>query len=109
MSISLLRHHICLMQLFFGIVDNSLEKYKMAFTSLRLQQFRSYADALFTFDKGVNIVVGPNASGKTNILEGILLAARGSSYRAKDAELIRISAHWARIDAAADDHMRVVK
>ena len=31
---------------------------------LRLQNFRSYTDDLFEFEPGVNIVVGPNASGK---------------------------------------------
>ena len=56
-------------------------------TDLRLQQFRSYADELFELNPGVNIIVGPNASGKTNLLEAILVLALGSSYRAKDSEL----------------------
>src|ERR1700742_4342316 len=67
-------------------------------TDLRLQHFRSYTDASFEFGPGVNIVVGPNASGKTNLLEAILLTARGSSYRAKDPELLTFDAEWARLD-----------
>ena len=66
---------------------------------LRLQNFRSYTDDLFEFEPGVNIVVGPNASGKTNLLESLLVLARGSSYRAKDAELIQFDKPWARLDA----------
>ena len=81
----------------------------MPITSLRLQQFRSYADATFQFDAGVNIIVGPNASGKTNLLEAVLVAARGQSYRARDNELVMIDKPWARLDAVADGDPRVVK
>jgi DNA replication and repair protein RecF len=76
---------------------------------IRLQNFRSYHDESFEFDPGVNIIVGPNASGKTNLLEGILLLARGSSYRAKDAELIRHKKPWARLDGRTDHHKRTLK
>lgn len=78
--------------------------------NLRLQNFRSYTDETFEFSPAVNIVVGPNASGKTNLLEAVLVLARGSSYRAKDAELIAFGKPWARIDALVDDEdTRVVK
>lgn len=78
-------------------------------TSLRLQHFRSYKDESFECDPGVNIIVGPNASGKTNLLEALLVIARGSSYRAKDSELIRFSEPWARLDADTDLGLRTVK
>jgi DNA replication and repair protein RecF len=67
-------------------------------TDLRLQNFRSYIDESFEFSPGVNIIVGPNASGKTNLLEAILMIARGSSYRARDGELVRFDQPWARLD-----------
>jgi DNA replication and repair protein RecF len=66
---------------------------------LRLQHFRSYSDDSFEFSPGVNIIVGPNASGKTNLLEAILVLARGGSYRVKDAELVAFEQPWARLDA----------
>ena len=78
-------------------------------TSLRLQNFRSYQDGSFEFDPGVNIIVGPNASGKTNLLEAVLALARGSSYRVRDAELIQFSKPWARLDGYFGQHTRVVK
>lgn len=85
----------------------------MAISTLRLQHFRSYDDDSFELSPGVNIIVGPNASGKTNLLESLLLVARGASYRAKDAELVQHGAPWARIDAyiGADDQdsVRTVK
>jgi DNA replication and repair protein RecF len=78
-------------------------------TDLRLQHFRSYDDAAFELEPGVNIIVGPNASGKTNLLEAVLVLARGSSYRAKDADLVAFGADWARLDADLPDSKRVVK
>ena len=78
-------------------------------TSLRLQHFRSYDDVSFEFDPGVTIIVGPNASGKTNLLESVLVVALGSSYRTKDAELVQFEAPWARLDAQTPTHTRTVK
>lgn len=77
--------------------------------SIRLQQFRSYRDAAFSLDPSVNIIVGPNASGKTNLLEAVLVVARGSSYRVKDADLVAFEADWARLDAETQDSERMVK
>lgn len=77
--------------------------------TLRLQQYRSYADESLELEPGVNIVVGPNASGKTNILEAILLLATGGSYRANDAELIAHDMSWARLEASTETERRVIK
>jgi DNA replication and repair protein RecF len=79
-------------------------------TDLRLQNFRSYKDESFELSPGVNIIVGPNASGKTNLLEAVLVLSRGSSYRAKDTELIAFDQPWARLDAhLAEGGQRTVK
>lgn len=81
----------------------------MAIQNIRLQNFRSYTDDSFEVDPGVNIIVGPNASGKTNILEAILVNCLGSSYRAKDVELVRFEQPWSRIDVRTDQGVRTVK
>jgi DNA replication and repair protein RecF len=79
-------------------------------TDLRLQKFRSYTEESFEFSPGVNIIVGPNASGKTNILEAILVLTRGASYRAKDSELVQFDQPWARIDGHSElSGLRTVK
>lgn len=78
-------------------------------TDLRLQHFRSYTDASFELADGVNIIVGPNASGKTNILEAVLVLATGGSYRARDADLVQYDAPWARLDADTPTGVRIVK
>jgi DNA replication and repair protein RecF len=80
-------------------------------SDLRLQHFRSYDDDSFELSPGVNIVVGPNASGKTNLLEAVLVIARGTSYRVKDGDLIAFNEPWARLDAhmLEGDGQRTVK
>jgi DNA replication and repair protein RecF len=79
-------------------------------TDLRLQNFRSYTDASFELSPGVNIIVGPNASGKTNLLEAVLVLARGGSYRARDGDLISFDKPWARLDSHSEDSgQRTVK
>lgn len=76
---------------------------------IALQHFRSYDAATFEFGPNVNIIVGPNTAGKTNLLESVLVIAHGGSYRAHDAELISFDAPWARIDAELDGQRRTVK
>jgi DNA replication and repair protein RecF len=78
-------------------------------TSLRLQNFRSYTNSSFEFEDGVNIIVGPNASGKTNLLEAVLVLARGGSYRVRDSELIQFNKPWARLDGYFEKHTRTLK
>jgi DNA replication and repair protein RecF len=57
--------------------------------SLSLQNFRNYSQKEFNFSSGINLVVGSNAVGKTNLLEAIYLLATGRSFRAEvEAEMI---------------------
>lgn len=72
-------------------------------SSICLQNFRSYQDDSFEFSDGVNIIVGPNASGKSNLLEAVLIVARGVSYRAADVDLIKFEKPWARLDSTLKD------
>ncbi len=76
---------------------------------IRLRQFRSYLDQEFSFSSGVNIISGPNASGKTNLLEAVMFICRGTSFRVNTNELIMHSKNWARVDAETDSEQRTVK
>lgn len=76
---------------------------------LRLQNFRSYTDKTFNLNPLTNIIVGSNATGKTNLLEAILVIRTGSSYRAKDVDLISFHKRFTRLDAEDDGHSRIVK
>lgn len=55
-----------------------------------LVNFRNIERAELEFSDGVNVLVGGNAEGKTNMLEAIYLFALGKSFRgAKEEEIIR--------------------
>jgi len=71
----------------------------MRVKSLSLKNFRNYEQATIVPDAGVTIFVGPNAQGKTNILEALHLCCLGRSHRtARDEELIRWGAQSARVN-----------
>jgi len=78
-------------------------------TGVKLKNFRSYRDQAFELEPGVNIIVGPNGSGKTNLLEAIYVAVQGRSFRVGDKELIMHKKPWARIDLVAATSQRAVK
>jgi DNA replication and repair protein RecF len=66
--------------------------------SLQLTDLRSYATLDVDFGSGPQLVWGPNAAGKTSLLEGVVVLARGASHRTTtDAELIRWGADVARM------------
>lgn len=55
-----------------------------------LQNYRNYDFFEFETDRNVNIIVGPNAQGKTNLLESIYVLALSKSHRThQDKQLIR--------------------
>jgi DNA replication and repair protein RecF len=57
---------------------------------LRLANYRNYAQANVRLGKGLNILVGENAQGKSNFLESIyLLSTLRSSRASTDADLVR--------------------
>ena len=67
---------------------------------LRLVNFRGYRDAAVEFGPGLNVIVGPNASGKTNLLEGAFFALRASSPRTtREEKAVRWGAAFARAEA----------
>ena len=70
---------------------------------LRLVNFRSYCDAAVAFGDGLNVVVGANATGKTNLLEGAWFALRGSSPRTRREEkLVTWGQRFTRVELELD-------
>lgn len=49
--------------------------------SLHLYNFRNYSDQLFEFKPGLNVLLGPNGQGKTNVLESIYFLSLLRSFR----------------------------
>jgi DNA replication and repair protein RecF len=75
----------------------------MALTTLQLIDFRSYRNRELTLNPAVTVVVGPNASGKTNLLESLFVLSTTRSFRASDSDLIRFGANLFRIIARDND------
>ena len=74
--------------------------------SLKLENFRNYDNLSVEFHPGVNILIGDNAQGKTNLIEAIYMMSFAKSFRTrKDRETINFNRDYAKIDAviAADD------
>lgn len=67
----------------------------MRLNSLVLRNFRNYADCEIEFPDRVNLVVGKNAQGKTNLLEAIHFISTSKSHRTfLDDELIKHDDNW---------------
>src|SRR5438552_6035235 len=80
----------------------------MPYIDLKLQNFRSYDAYAVGLSPGVNIVIGPNGSGKTNLLEALYVISVGSSFRAADRDLVRHGSAWLRIEATYDGDSRAL-
>ena len=62
----------------------------MKVKTLSLINYRNYEDLKIDFINNINIFIGQNAQGKTNIVEAIYYAAMGKSHRSNnDQELIK--------------------
>ena len=70
----------------------------MILKELELRSIRNYEEAKLCFEPGVNLIVGDNAQGKTNLLEAISYLGSGRSFRAqKTAEMVRFGADFGEV------------
>lgn len=62
----------------------------MILKSVALKNFRNYKHLNLEFHKGINILYGDNAQGKTNVLEAVYLSGTTRSHKGgKDKEMIQ--------------------
>lgn len=62
----------------------------MILTHLMLSNVRNYVALDFSPEPGLNVFIGPNAQGKSNLLEAIALLGTGKSFRtSREAEIVR--------------------
>jgi DNA replication and repair protein RecF len=75
----------------------------MQLNTLELHGYRNYDSVKLATEGGVNIFIGPNAQGKTNLLEAIHVLSLTKSHRtSKDKELIG----WNQPSAIIRAHMQ---
>jgi DNA replication and repair protein RecF len=69
---------------------------------ISIRDLRAYMLLEATFGSGPQLIVGPNAAGKTTLVEAIVLLAWGHSHRTStDAELVRWGSELARVEGLA--------
>lgn len=81
----------------------------MYIKEIKLHNFRNYSDEQVFFNKNVNLFLGDNAQGKTNLLEGIYLNAIGRSFKnVRDKDLIKFGQDYCKIQtihvAGGEEH-----
>lgn len=73
----------------------------MVLSRISLENFRCYRTREFDFSPSGSLIIGPNGSGKTNLLEAIAYTGVGKSIRFHhDEELLHFSKTYFRINAA---------
>ncbi len=76
----------------------------MILKHLTLQNFRNYTKSGFNFNSKTTIIVGPNAVGKSNLIEAIHIISTGKSFRTdKDKQLILFGQGVSRIKGLLED------
>ena len=75
----------------------------MYFKELELVNFRNYENLKIGFHEKVNIFLGENAQGKTNLLEALYIMSLGKSFRTpRDNDMIRFGTDFARIRTVSE-------
>jgi DNA replication and repair protein RecF len=70
----------------------------MILNKLRLLNFRNHKDFKADFSK-TNVIIGPNASGKSNILEAIYLLSTAKSFKTRqNKDLISFGQNFSKIE-----------
>lgn len=81
----------------------------MRLQKITLTNFRNYKLRGVEFDERVNLVIGPNTSGKTNLMEAIYLLATGNSFRAqRESEMINFGEEIARVKAQTSAELEII-
>lgn len=82
----------------------------MLIRSVKINNYRNYNGALFELDPYLNIIIGKNGTGKTNLLESIVVISNTKSFRTNsDQDLIKKGTDYTRIDLSTDkDEYRIV-
>ena len=82
----------------------------MKIDSLKIRNFRNYESLDIKFDDKVNVFIGKNAQGKTNLRESIFYCCIGKSFKScKDKDIIKWGEEGAKISLVANKRYRDVK
>ena len=75
----------------------------MIIKSLTLRNFRNYDYAKVEFDPKLNVIIGDNAAGKTNLVEAIYFLSLARSFRTSEtSDLIKNKRQFSEIEALVE-------
>jgi len=81
-----------------------------AIAKIRVQYIRAHRDYSLSVSPNVTVITGRNASGKTSLIEALIIALQGSSFKGVDSDILQHEAPWYRIDIGFNDKtVRTVK
>ncbi len=79
----------------------------MTVKKVSYRNFRNIIEADIEFKAGVNVLIGNNAEGKTNALEGIYLMAAGKSFRApRERDMVKFYEPFFEVSLTMEDLKR---
>ena len=78
-------------------------------SKIKLYNFRSYHLHEATFSNSGTVIVGPNGTGKTNLLEAVYVALRGSSFRGSLSDCMTLNAPQTIVHLEGDFGERRIK
>lgn len=84
----------------------------MNLSNISLRDFRNYRELSLDFEPGVNLIVGNNAQGKTNLVEAVSYLGSGRSFRTqKSGELVRLGADFGEIQGSlcSQERMQTIR
>jgi DNA replication and repair protein RecF len=65
---------------------------------LKLENFRNYGELELEFDKNLNLIIGDNGQGKTNLIEALFVGGFGRSFRtSREREMIQFNSKSAYV------------
>ena len=78
-------------------------------TCVAMSDWRSFEERTIELTPGLNVLCGPNATGKTNTVEALQLLTAGTSFRhPRTTELVRDGADEGRAKARLEGDGRVI-
>lgn len=72
-------------------------------TTIRVQNIRTHHDYSLKVSPDVTVITGRNGSGKTSLIEALVIALQGTSFKGVDDDILAHEASWYRIDIGFDD------
>ncbi len=72
---------------------------------ITLTNYRNYTKTTIPFENKVNVILGENAQGKTNVMESIFVLSMAKSHRtSNDKELIKWDCEYAKLLGIVEKH-----